>query len=545
MTYQNLDLLFERSGGHYRVRVLDSPAGQATCDFILPFSDSDLENFFLLFGRSKPVVRRGDSGALQALKNFGGRLFETVFTGEVRGLLQSSLDETTSKNQGLRLRLRLTDVPELADLPWEFLYNPARDHFLSLSNSTPIVRFLDIAERIKPLTVQLPIRVLVMISDPNDRVQLDVEREWSKLKEAVRDLESEKRLIIDRLDAATLPALQTKLQKADYHIFHYIGHGEYDEPTRDGALILEDEQQLAHKVRGKTLGTLLRDCRSLRFAVLNACEGARTSLKDPFAGVAHSLMRQGLSAVVAMQFEITDAAAITFAHSLYTAIANNYPADAALAEARKAIYTQGNEVEWGTPVLYMRSPDGRIFDVETAATKPKEEKETQPPETKSGADKRKRRKPPSINQVARDTSGQVIQAGRDVVIGRPNSEKGLAKKLALWLGILSALVTIATFVWQFWPENSESARYYGVVLEQSTKNGIAGAEIEIKEAANVSTMIGQGRSHSNGEFSLLVKARPGSTVWVSVKKDGYKKFFGMKNLSGNDVVYLDKIKRQQ
>jgi hypothetical protein len=58
MTYQNFHLLFERSGEHYRVRILDSPAGQATCDFTLPFSDADLEDFFLLFGRSKPAVRR-------------------------------------------------------------------------------------------------------------------------------------------------------------------------------------------------------------------------------------------------------------------------------------------------------------------------------------------------------------------------------------------------------------------------------------------------------------------------------------------------------
>jgi hypothetical protein len=29
----------------------------------------------------------------------------------------------------------------------------------------------------------------------------------------------------------------------------------------------------------------------------------------------------------------------------------------------KGIFAQGNNVEWGTPVLYMRSPDGRIFDI--------------------------------------------------------------------------------------------------------------------------------------------------------------------------------------
>jgi formylglycine-generating enzyme required for sulfatase activity/tetratricopeptide (TPR) repeat protein len=43
--------------------------------------------------------------------------------------------------------------------------------------------------------------------------------------------------------------------------------------------------------------------------------------------------------------------------------------DAALAEARKAIFAQKNDVEWGTPVLYMRSPDGRIFDIKWVSEK--------------------------------------------------------------------------------------------------------------------------------------------------------------------------------
>jgi hypothetical protein len=64
-----------------------------------------------------------------------------------------------------------------------------------------------------------------------------------------------------------------------------------------------------------------------------------------------------------MQFKITDGAAITFARQFYGALADAYPVDAALSNARKAMYAENEkEVEWGTPVLYMRSPDGRLFD---------------------------------------------------------------------------------------------------------------------------------------------------------------------------------------
>ena len=65
-----------------------------------------------------------------------------------------------------------------------------------------------------------------------------------------------------------------------------------------------------------------------------------------------------------MQFEVTDQAAITFAREFYRAVALGYPVDAAVAEARRAILAQGNELEWGTPVLYLSAPDGRVFDME-------------------------------------------------------------------------------------------------------------------------------------------------------------------------------------
>ena len=137
-------------------------------------------------------------------------------------------------------------------------------------------------------------------------------------------------------------------------------------------LILEGSKRRGRPVSGQDLGTLLRDHRPMRLAVLNACEGARTSSTDPFAGTAQSLIQQGVPAVIAMQFEITDEAAITFANAFYGAVAGGYPVDAGLAE-RKAIFAQGNSLEWGTPVLYMRAPDGRIFDVKQVSNEERRE----------------------------------------------------------------------------------------------------------------------------------------------------------------------------
>jgi CHAT domain len=257
--------------------------------------------------------------------------------------------------------LRLTETPELADVPWEFLHNATSNQFLSLSPDTPLVRYLDLPLAARPLAVTPPIRVLVMISSPTDFPQLDVAAEWDRLNSALHDLIERGLVSLTRLPSASLGSLQRPLRLSQYHIFHFIGHGGFDEQAQDGALLLEDARGRGRLVSGQDLGVMLTGHRSLRLVILNACEGARSSSSDPFAGVAQTLIQQAIPAVIAMQFEITDDAAITFAHEFYGAVADGYPVDAALAESRRAIFAQGNEFEWATPVLYMRSPNGQLF----------------------------------------------------------------------------------------------------------------------------------------------------------------------------------------
>jgi hypothetical protein len=369
--YLDLDLQIKRTPNGYHAEILNSPAGQAASDFSLPFSDLELENLLLRLGGARRGVRRIESPEMEAAKNFGSRLFNTVFVGDMRSCLMSSQYEAEQQGAGLRVRLRLTDTPELGDLPWEYLYNSALNRFLVLSVKTPLVRYLDLPERIRPLIVKPPLRVLAMISNPSDYEPLDVEREFGKLQQSLADAQQRGLVLLEKLQDASLVALQRRLQQAEYHIFHFVGHGGFDERQQDGVLILEDQEKRGRRVSAQYLGTVLHDHGSLRLAILNACEGARTSRTDPFAGVAQSLVQQGIPAVIAMQFEITDEAAITFAQEFYGVLALGYPVDGALAEARKTIFAQGNELEWGTPVLYLRSPDGRIFDLQQVSEEDK------------------------------------------------------------------------------------------------------------------------------------------------------------------------------
>ncbi len=356
----------------YPVWVIRSPAGEASGTFTLPFSAGKVESIKTIIElamlRSRERTRAALASELKEIKAFGGELFDALFQGPVGSCYESSLRIAVSQGKGLRLKLRI-EPPELATLPWEFLYDKQTRKFLALTIRTVLVRYMETPYAAQPLLVQPPLRLLVVIASPINYPQLDVKREKRRILQALAEREEQGILHIDFLENATLPALQNKLRESEYHILHFIGHGGYDEDANEGVLILEDEWKRGRRVRGEYLGRLLGDHFSLRLVILNACEGARTAAKevgpyDPFPGVAETLVHEGIPAVIAMQFPVTDEAAMTFARELYEALADNWPVDAAVAEARKRIeYTLRNTVEWAAPVLYMRAPDGLIFQV--------------------------------------------------------------------------------------------------------------------------------------------------------------------------------------
>jgi hypothetical protein len=370
--YDELRIRFEPAEeGRYKVSAF-SPVGDAKGEFALPFVEFELENFVLKMTRSPRGLRRIESPQRQRMTDFGRRLFDALFNSRVRDLYRSSLQEAQREDKGLRISLSLSETPELMNVPWEYMYDEAEPDFISISGLTPIVRYLDLPYARRPLRIDFPIRILGVVSSPRGAATLNVQRERDNLEGALRLLTSPGSVRIVWLEDPSLRSLQRKLRQDKYHILHYIGHGIYDAEAEDGVLLLEGSDGRAQRVSGADLGTILADHTSLQLAVLNACEGARTSANDPFAGVAASLVRRQIPAVIAMQFEITDQAAIAFAEDFYLSLAEGLSVDSALAEARKAIFASHNDVEWGTPVLFARVSDGRLFDIPSQSDRPHE-----------------------------------------------------------------------------------------------------------------------------------------------------------------------------
>ncbi|WP_341674852.1 SUMF1/EgtB/PvdO family nonheme iron enzyme [Niveibacterium sp. SC-1] len=362
----DFDLQVLRIGDRYVANVLRSPAGKGRTEFEVEaqFAPEYMEELFRGLGRVRKATRGGASPEVRKARDFGGRLFRLVLSGQAGRCLVDSMARAQERNAQLRLRLSLDGVPDLLDLPWELLFDTDRHQFIVLRERISLVRDLPVMEPEKPLRIDLPLKVLVAIANPAGTAPLDAEGEWQKLEEALSPLHRLGALQIERLPHASFSALAEKLSADQWHVLHFIGHGEYDAEAGEGKLLLEGAAGQPVPLGAERLANMLRKHDTLRLVVLNACEGGRVSREDAFAGLAQALVQRAIPAVVAMQFPVTDAAAVQFAQAFYTGLGSGRPVDLAVSDARSQVSLAGEEgeIEWATPVLYMRG-DGRLFDV--------------------------------------------------------------------------------------------------------------------------------------------------------------------------------------
>lgn len=358
----------------YYGRVVRSPAGEAPKSQVkfwfsapgeLAKLRGELENAVLEIdekNRQGPTTR-GE----QVLRDFGRGVFRSVFTDVPS--IQRIYERSKGAAQDLRIKLRI-EAADLAGLPWEYLYDEDdMPGFVSLTR--PIVRYLETAGGVGRMGVKGPLRILGMIADPStsEWPKLNVVKERDRINKGIDALQHEGKVDFQWVPGGTGKDLMKKLLEGEWHIFHFIGHGGVEEALpgagASGFVVMVDEDGKPVKKFASDLAMMLTGARrSLRLIVLNCCESARINVGDRFGNPAIGLMKTGwLPAVVAMQFPITDNAAISMSEGFYAALAGNRPIDDAVTLARKFIQEK-SRVEWGIPVLYMRSPDGRIFDVE-------------------------------------------------------------------------------------------------------------------------------------------------------------------------------------
>lgn len=339
----------------YEAVLLNNPrGGDVSSLFAFPLSPEALAEA-AEFGMEVPT---GSAALLDVAERLGRQLFDALFQGEMLSAWRLAITQDESAGFATRLQLQLVP-PELRQIPWELLYDSQYDTFLVLDERFTVVRYPEQAEAVAPLVAGRPLRILGVVSNPTDTIQLDVATEKRNLESALRPLIAENLVELVWAEQASYTDLLETLGAAQrarrpFRIFHYIGHAGFSIAKQRGVLLLEKEDGSSDPVESTQLGTMLLQ-RGILLAVLNACDSSRGAEADPFRSLALALVaRANIPAVIANQYAISDGAAIALSQRFYEALTQGEPVEAALGAARRAVRDSVRPPEWATTVFFSR-----------------------------------------------------------------------------------------------------------------------------------------------------------------------------------------------
>ena len=263
----------------FRVEVVASPAGEATATVEL-----DAEALMARRGLLQQAVlasavpsRRVLPQTEQPVREVGEVLFAGLLgTGEVAGRYRAAAAVAATRGEGLRVVLRI-DTPALAGLPWEAMYDQPAGAYVCRQDQ--LVRHVPVAAVLAPLWVRPPLRILGVVSSPRGLPALDVEKEQDQLARALARPTSQGLAEVHWAPGATWADLQDLLLEREWHVLHFIGHGDFDPDRDEGVLALVREDGRADLVAAHRLVDLLRQARPMpRLVVLNSCAGAASRI---------------------------------------------------------------------------------------------------------------------------------------------------------------------------------------------------------------------------------------------------------------------------
>ena len=318
--------------------------------------------------------------AYDDLRDVGANLFKGLVNGDVRDLFVKTRTEIeradeaeaadSDSREAARFIFRLEIPPELRYLPWECLYEEESAlGFLLNSSKYSLVRETIYTAPSRPARRSLPVRMLVVIPQGSN---LNVEKELHSLSVAVAKLGHA--IEWSHLQGEVTPdRFRSKMSEGPWDIVHFIGHGNVVDGTTRVRLNPDNPDDGDQWVAGEVFASFFQQ-RVPHLVTLNCCYGGSEASHRSLSGLGPFLLRAGVPAVVAMQYEIPDNVAIKFAENFYgELLAGGKPGrvDTALSAARLALFqnqTKDRPHSFVTPVLYLASGHDAIIEV--AAVQP-------------------------------------------------------------------------------------------------------------------------------------------------------------------------------
>jgi hypothetical protein len=311
-------------------------------------------------------------------EDVGSQLFAALFRDRLEEIYRSELKKILRTGRILRINL-LFDPSDLLAPPWEYLYDSKNKLFLGSDSRTALSRRIYVEGRPRALTLGGPLKVLAVISRPQDLEDcgfgpIDREKEYSVLQEAltVPGLpDGEQPIQLRCLDGpASGPCVRTELEHFEPHILHLIAHGRKAPGAGFELVTADEENRVQFMSQGDFVG-LVRGRRQLRLIVLATCHSGLPDVGSGMLGLAPALLAEKIPAALVMQHRVLESAARKFSLQFYNALLDGNPIDYAVNLARDNLRSgRPDQRAFGTPVLYTQV--STLFEAPKPDRAPKE-----------------------------------------------------------------------------------------------------------------------------------------------------------------------------
>jgi hypothetical protein len=300
--YDDFILKLRRTEMEYMVEARAPDGDRKKRPFTLPEWSEDVATFTHYFQVQAEQVKAGQNQveimATENVRAFGSRLFTTVFRGGIltlyrrciENIVEARNDTPSGCIRGLRIVFDMEHAPELACIPWEFLYDSKKEgqKFLCLDPRTPLVRRMRLGAR--PYENEGQVRFLLLSANPRGT---DTLTEQIREVKIVRDtLAANKNINVEDRLAASAGDLRWAMREEWPHIIHFTVHGSVSK------LSFEREDGTRQDLTADQLMEILNTYPGVRLVVINACEAGEE--------IAETLAQGAVPAIIGMQFMVTD-----------------------------------------------------------------------------------------------------------------------------------------------------------------------------------------------------------------------------------------------
>lgn len=293
---------------------------------------------------------------------YGETLATQLFAGErVRGLYSRVKTAVEASGRFLRLRLLVGPaVPELHGLRWELLRDPETRAPLATSEKTFFSRFMASQDwRPVKLRRRADLKALIAVAAPSNLAKynladVDLDGEIARAREGLGDIPA---TVLGREEPLTLERLAAGL-RSGADVLYLVCHGALIRGQVPW-LFLQDDAGEVSRVEGSALAERIRELQDPpRLAVLASCESGGMANGATQAALAPRLAEAGVTAVIAMQGQVTMETVKKLVPVFFSELAKDGHIDRALAVARGTVRDRADA--W-MPVLYLRLKSGRIW----------------------------------------------------------------------------------------------------------------------------------------------------------------------------------------